>query len=142
MSGAVSGLVGLPGDPFHILAATMSGGLYRIDLRALPVGGAGLSNSAAAAHAGGIVLSYEGHCNSRSLLRPSIDARGHLLAACGEDGRCRVWSLRAGGRPLAAEGGDGTADNPGFSTAFGEGLLGFSSPVLLCGGRQGVRLAA
>ncbi len=50
----------------------------------------------------GPVATYAGHVNSATLgLRHVADASGALLAAPGEDGAVRLWSLHAAGQPLS-----------------------------------------
>jgi hypothetical protein len=87
LGAAVTGVSLLAGEAHAAaLACAIDGTLARWDLRAA---------------ARGPVARYEGHVNSATLaLRHAIDADAALLAAPGEDGAVRVWSLRAAGAPL------------------------------------------
>jgi hypothetical protein len=87
---AVTSLSLLPGEPRCALACGVDGGLARWDLRAVGPGAAPVAR-------------YDGHNNSATLaLRHTVDAQGALVAAPGEDGVVRVWSLPAAGAPLLA----------------------------------------
>jgi hypothetical protein len=90
IGGAVTSLSLLPSEPRAALVCGLDGTLGRWDLRAM-------------GPRARPVAVYDGHVNSATLaLRHTVDAQGTLVAAPGEDGMVRLWSLPAAGAPLLA----------------------------------------
>lgn len=81
MGSAICSMVLLHSDETYLLASSMNGNIQLWDRRLVEKGP---------------VLSYEGNCNSHSMLQLGIDPSETLFASGGEDCSIRIWSLRSG----------------------------------------------
>eukprot|EP00898_Chlorokybus_atmophyticus_P009213 jgi/Chlat1/9293/Chrsp99S08495 len=79
MPGAVTALKALPGDDTYLVASSMDGTMRLWDRRMMRV-----------------VLEYPGHRNTHMMLPLAVDAKGHFIAAGGEDSQVRVWDVSSG----------------------------------------------
>jgi WD40 repeat protein len=89
MNSAVCSLKLLRSCEWYLLASAMNGDIQQWDRRFVEKGA---------------VRTYEGHCNSHTMLQLGVDPTERLFASGGEDSVVRIWSL-ASGRLLQETGG-------------------------------------